>query len=190
MNKIIKKKTNAKWRFIIAGWDQLDHQFELQQLCEELGLSWEIWDRNIQTMADSNYSTDVVFYGSVFGREKLDLLNSVDAFILASLSEGAPMSVLEAWAHGLPVLMTPQCNLPEGFKAGAALKIEANRSSIANGLCDLMSMSDHDLSVMGENGRRLVLDKFTWQKVATRMKEVYDWLLGGGDAPESVRGAR
>ena len=35
--------------------------------------------------------------------------------ILPSFSEGLPMAVLEAWAYGLPVLMTDHCNLPEGF---------------------------------------------------------------------------
>ena len=41
------------------------------------------------------------------------------------------MVLLEAWAFGKPVLMTPQCNLPEGFEAGAAVRIEPDEESIA-----------------------------------------------------------
>ena len=67
----------------------------------------------------------VVFAGPAFGETKEALLRSADAFILPSLSEGLPMSVLEAWAYELPVLMTEECNLPEGFAAGAAIKVAA-----------------------------------------------------------------
>ena len=34
------------------------------------------------------------------------------------------MSILEAWAYELPVVMTDYCNLPEGFSADAAIHID------------------------------------------------------------------
>jgi len=65
----------------------------------------------------------MLFFGPAFGEEKEELLRSASAFILPSFSEGLPMSVLEAWAYGLPVVITPECNLPEGFAFQAALEI-------------------------------------------------------------------
>jgi poly(glycerol-phosphate) alpha-glucosyltransferase len=47
-------------------------------------------------------------------------------------------------------------------------------------------MNEVDLNEMGHRGRELVKQRFTWQTVATQMKEVYDWILGGGDIPSSV----
>ena len=96
------------------------------------------------------------------------------------------MSVLEAWAYGLPVVMTPECNLPEGFIADAAIRIETSAESIAEGLRTLFSMNDSDLISMGQRGRALVTERFTWQAVAERMKQAYDWMLGGGVPPSSV----
>ena len=96
------------------------------------------------------------------------------------------MSVLEAWAYGLAVLMTPECNLPEGFAADAALRIETTVGSIAQGLDVLFSMSDADLDAMGARGRSLVEERFTWKKVAAQMAGVYEWMLGGGTPPECV----
>ena len=52
------------------------------------------------------------------------------------------MVLLEAWAWGKPVLMTPQCNLPAGFAAGAALRIEPGVEAIAQGLEDFFAMDD------------------------------------------------
>ncbi len=50
------------------------------------------------------------------------------------------MSVLEAWAYRLPVLMTDHCNLPEGFAHNAALRIGTDVPSIAEGLRTLFQL--------------------------------------------------
>ena len=123
----------------------------------------------------------MVFYGPAFGGEKDQLLRRADAFVLPSLSEGLPMSVLEAWAYGLPVVMTPECNLPEGFASQAALEIRNRGMGTGNweGLRLLLDMSDSDRIEMGRRGRRLVEEKFTWPKVAAQMKQLYEEILGG-----------
>jgi poly(glycerol-phosphate) alpha-glucosyltransferase len=126
---------------------------------------------------------DVVFFGPAFGEEKEALLRSADAFILPSFSEGLPMSVLEAWSYGLPVVMTPECNLPEGFACDAALEIRSGEGSqgsdfsFQHGLRALLEMSGAQRGSMGMRGRRLVEDRFTWPKVAAQMKALYEELL-------------
>ena len=96
------------------------------------------------------------------------------------------MVVLEAWARAKPVLMTPACNLPEGFAAGAALRIEPSTEHIAAGLRALFEMSPDDLRLMGRNGRALAESKFDWRTVAAQMAAVYAWVLGSGPKPEGV----
>ena len=96
------------------------------------------------------------------------------------------MSVLEAWAYGVPVLMTPECNLPEGFAADAALNIGTDVESISKGMDELFSMNETDLSAMGAKGRKLVEERFTWKKVAAQLAGVYEWMLGGGVPPDCV----
>ena len=173
---------STPWQLVIAGWDQGGHEAELKKLCHELGLKSESRSR-VEGAGRETLDAAVVFWGSVFGEEKETLLRSADAFILSSFSEGLPMSVLEAWSYRLPVLMTPECNLPEGFAAEAALRIETNAESTAKGINQLFAMSERDLSSMGRRGYELVKDRFTWQTVARQMKEVYDWVLIGGTPP-------
>jgi poly(glycerol-phosphate) alpha-glucosyltransferase len=96
------------------------------------------------------------------------------------------MSVLEAWSYGLPVLMTDHCNLPDGFAANAALRIGTDVESIAAGLQALLSLPCPSLVAMGDAGRTLVERQFTWPRIAAQMKEVYEWVLGGGSKPECV----
>jgi poly(glycerol-phosphate) alpha-glucosyltransferase len=171
------------WQLIIAGWDQGGHEVELIQLCEELGISVERRESRVECQ---NCEAEVVFWGAAFGAEKEKLLRSADAFVLPSFSEGLPMSVLEAWSYRLPVVMTPECNLPEGFADDAAIRIDTGTESITQGLNSLFSMSASDLQAMGARGRTLVEERFTWKTVAAEMREVYDWMLGVGATPSSV----
>ena len=127
--------------------------------------------------SDALDAVDVVFYGPAFGEEKEALLRGAEAFILPSFSEGLPMSVLEAWSYGLPVVMTPECNLPEGFASDAALEIRSGEGSFQAGMRTLIEMTDRERAAMGMRGRRLVEVRFTWPKVAAQMKALYEELL-------------
>ena len=194
-------RDSAEWQFVIAGWDQGGHEAELKALCADLGLkiamgfshgvtgstkgqNLKLKSYKLKTPPPEAEDADVLFFGSAFGEEKDALLRSADAFILPSFSEGLPMSVLEAWSYGLPVVMTPECNLPEGFAKQAALEIRSGEGSFQgsdfsfqHGLRALLEMTDSESSDMGMRGRRLVEAKFTWQKVAAQMRALYEDIL-------------
>jgi glycosyltransferase involved in cell wall biosynthesis len=164
----IKNPAKKDWILAIAGWDQGGHEAELKRQAGELG------------------SADVLFLGPQFGADKAACYASCDAFILPSFSEGLPMVVLEAWAYAKPVLMTPACNLPEGFTTGAALQISPTVKGIQFGLHYIFDMPASELEASGAEGRRLVESKFDWRLVAAQMAEVYAWVLGGGAKPACV----
>ena len=157
------------WRLVIVGSDGGRYEAQLKRLITHLGQG----DR-------------VDFLPPMFAELRDVAFTASDAFVLPSFSEGLPMAPLEAWASGLPVVMTPECNVPEGFAAGAAIRVDPNPESIADGLNRLDSMSDCERSAMGARGRRLVEEKFTWPKVAAQMREVYDWVLGRAAKPHFV----
>lgn len=180
------------WQLVVAGWDQGGHQEELEALCRELGLSFaktsvkEHLATRDRAQGPGAEGLQVVFTGPAFGEEKDRLLRHASAFILPSFSEGLPVAVLEAWAYELPVLMTEHCNLPEGFAAEAALLLGTDVQSIAAGMRELLQASPEALQRVGANGRHLVEKQFTWPQVANQMKELYQWLLGGGAPPDFV----
>jgi poly(glycerol-phosphate) alpha-glucosyltransferase len=159
----------SDWLLVIAGWDQGGHEATLRQMVAELGVS-----------------ASVRFLGPRFGKDRDACYQHASAFILPSFSEGLPMSVLEAWAWGKPVLMTPECNLPEGFQREAAIRIETHPAGLAQGLRALFDMSASEQTEMGRRGRALVAERFTWPKVAAEMRSVYEWVLGGGAPPACV----
>jgi glycosyltransferase involved in cell wall biosynthesis len=164
-----ENRKSDEWVLAIAGWDQGGHERELRILSSELGIE-----------------ASVKFLGPKFGRDKAACYQHCDAFILPSLSEGLPMVILEAWAYGKPVLMTPECNLPEGFAMDAALRMEPSAKGIEHGLRELFQASSSALQVLGANGLQLARQRFAWTRVGVEMKELYEWLLGGGNKPACI----
>jgi poly(glycerol-phosphate) alpha-glucosyltransferase len=58
---------------------------------------------------------------------------------------------------------------------------------IVEGMRCLLEMTDAERAAMGARGCALVEQQFTWPQVAAQMKEVYEWILGGGAKPGGVR---
>jgi poly(glycerol-phosphate) alpha-glucosyltransferase len=158
----------AGWRLDIAGWDDGGHEPALRAQAESLGIS----DR-------------VSFLGGRFGPAKDEALRAASAFILPSHSEGLPMSVLEAWSWGKPVFMTDACNLPEGFEAGAAIRITTAAEDMAGVLVGWLPR-DEALAEAGRRGRALAEASFTWEAVVDRQLQLYGWLAGSGPRPAFV----
>jgi glycosyltransferase involved in cell wall biosynthesis len=127
----------------------------------------------------------VVFPGPLFGDAKAQALRHADAFLLASHSEGLPMAVLEAWAHRLPVFMSDACNLPEGFAAGAAVRVVPEPEALAETLAT--HLPDSALASLGHAGRALAARRFSWEAIARRHVALYGWLTRGGAQPDFVR---
>ncbi len=155
------------WQLEIAGWDDGNHLPGLKTLARESG------------------ATNIVFRGPLYGKVKDEALAGCDAFILPSRSEGMPMSVLEAWAYRKPVLMTAACNIPEGFKAGAAFPIENEPEALAASLIEILDQPEA-LAEAGRRGRSLVEEQFTWDRVTDQHAALFAWLARGGDRPDFV----
>lgn len=161
--------TVSPWHLVIGGWDQGGHQEELKNLVNKLRLG-----------------NSVHFVGPLFDEQKRASLSYADGFILPSFSEGLPMAVLEAWSYCLPVLMTPQCNLSEGFEAQAALEMQPEAESIATVLTRFFNLTEEERTMIGKNGQTLAQEHFTWPIIADQMCAVYTWLLGQGPKPNCV----
>ncbi|GAA0277788.1 glycosyltransferase [Alteraurantiacibacter aestuarii] len=160
------------WNLVIAGWDDGGHVDSLREAVARHGLEGR-----------------VTLPGPLFGADKDAALRHASAFILPSYSEGLPMTVLEAWSYSLPVLMTRECNLPEGFVQGAAVEITPDPPALAASLVQaLAGHQDAALRDMGQKGRALVEARFSWQQIASEHAQVYRWMAGQvTDAPTCVQ---
>ena len=159
----------ANWKLIIAGWGTETMRKRVQEAVELAG------------------SPNLHFIGPVFGSDKDALFGNASAFALPSSSEGLPMAVLESLAHGTPVMITEQCNLPDVVPSGAGFNVEPEVCSIAKGINTLLEMNQSELKSMRTAARALVEKNYSWKVAARQFLDVYEWLAGGGTRPDSVR---
>lgn len=126
------------------------------------------------------------YVGPVSGERLAACLGASDAFVLPSYSEGFSMAVLEAMAARRPVLITTKCHFDTPGRLGAGIVVEPTERDVEAGLRRLAEMSPGERSAMGDIGRRLVEDEYSWPRQAQKLEHVYQWLIGGGPAPEAV----
>ncbi len=144
------------WHLVVAGPDEIGIQSMLQAAVARKGLNHR-----------------VTFTGVLNREEVLACLGHAKLLLQPSMSEGLSMSILEALAAGVPVLISDACNMPEVEEAGAGRTVESTRHEIAAALRGMLTMSEADRAAMGQNGRQLVLGRFDWRVLIPRYQEMY-----------------
>lgn len=128
-----------------------------------------------------------VFTGALNDDEKWKAYAKADLFVLPTYSENFGIVVAEALWAGVPVVTTrgtPWKEL-EDRKCGKwiALPVEGSNPSnwpmLVSALEGVMLMSDEERREMGERGRRLVEEKYTWDAVVKSMVKGYEEVLNG-----------
>lgn len=119
---------------------------------------------------------DIEFLGFVSGEPLWTLVREARAIVLPSeWYENAPMSVLEAYACGKPVIGARIGGIPEMVHEGksGALFESGNVSELAESLSHLSAMPDEQVSNMGEVARDYVLNNFTAARYLREMMMLY-----------------
>ncbi len=122
------------------------------------------------------------FVGPCFGDAKAARLAAARYLVLPSLSEGLPMAVLEAWAAGMPVLMSAACNLPEGFAAGAALECGTRAETIAACLLRALGLGHGEWLGMARAAAGLAVKRFAPGVISAQWAEIYAGLIAANRA--------
>jgi poly(glycerol-phosphate) alpha-glucosyltransferase len=118
----------------------------------------------------------VILTGLLSGGDQWAALASADLFVLPAVGEGLPMAALEAMAAGLPIVVTPGCNLPDVEARGAGLLVERDVEPLAAALRALLADPERRRR-MGEQGRAWMRESFTWPAIVARTEEVYAQVL-------------
>lgn len=144
---------------VIAGPDEAGHRQRVAPLFAGLGRS-------------------VVWAGEVADEVKDSLLVDADVLAACSDSESFGMSVVEAMAAGVPVVVTRTCPWSAVEAARAGFWVEQTPEAIAAGLLSVLA-DRHASRAMGERGAALVGIQYSWDVIARKMKEHYAAALDG-----------
>jgi glycosyltransferase involved in cell wall biosynthesis len=112
-----------------------------------------------------------LFLGPLYGRDRLSAYVDADIFVLSSsIYEETPLAALEACAAGTPVIVTKQASIPwlEEYKAG--LMVDCNVYAVKDAL-RLLLEDDNLRKKFGRNARKLIEEKFDWNKVIVALEK-------------------
>jgi len=124
---------------------------------------------------------NVEFVGFIPDEKIVEYYNKCDIFVLPSISakqEGFGIVLPEAMACERPVVSTEIVGVAEDVRernAGRIVKPKDERA-LAEAIIEILE--DKNLArKMGKNGRQLVEEKYTWEKVAEMVENVYNEVM-------------
>jgi glycosyltransferase involved in cell wall biosynthesis len=113
------------------------------------------------------------FTGMLLGPERLAVLQDAAMFVLPSYSENFGIAVIEAMAMGLPVIISGRVNIWPEVQAGRAGRvIPCDPGALAGQILDLLAHPEAAAD-MGQRGKALVRERFTWPMIGRSLAEAY-----------------
>ena len=151
--KIVKERRETK--FLIVGEGPMKNQL-------------------VNSLKTANIADNFMFLGNLKDDKLSAIYNCADVFALPSIQEGQGIVLLEAQACAKPIVAFNIGGVNEAVRngeTGLLVKL-GSTDEFADALLKLIS--DKSLQEkMGANGRRFVLENFTWDICAQKMLNVY-----------------
>jgi len=153
LSYLYKEHNQELWHLSIAGEGEHDYVEFLKQLAMNYGIS-----------------DHLEWLGHVSGEKKVNLLATSDWFVLPSQSENFGLSVIEALAHGVPVIITREVGISDLVKEYNAGLVCESPIELAESLVTALKGAPMDMRYAALD---LVRARFSWSKIAKKLKLFY-----------------
>ncbi|KUK57182.1 MAG: Uncharacterized protein XD81_1681, partial [Bacteroidetes bacterium 38_7] len=161
-------KYEPGWELVLMGDGETSYKASLVRLVEKLDIK------------------NIVFTGFLNGEEKETALQSLNYLVLPSKSENFGMVVPEALIREIPVIASKGTPWEELNTYNAGWWIDIGVQPLVETLHETLNLSEEQRQQMGQNGRKLVEEKYSIEAVAAQMIQLYKWILNGGEKPQFV----
>ncbi|WP_396642508.1 glycosyltransferase [Microbacterium sp.] len=124
-------------------------------------------------IAASDHDGRIRWTGPVSPSDTAEQMQQASIFVLPSVNEPYPMSVLEAMSAGLPVIVTSTCGLASFISAhDAGIVVDETRESLVSAIRRLLA-DPVAAAEMGRRGHEAVVAERSMAAVAERLEQLY-----------------
>lgn len=171
----VDESVRKNWTLRLVGPDQAGHMAELMSLCDRLGLSYST--PTPHTYTSNSTSTEVEFVGPKFNEDLDAEYANCDCLALVSHTENFGATVVDAMAHGKPVITSTKTPWKVVADNNCGWWVDNDVNTLSRALVVMMTQTDEERAQMGERGRKLVESRYTWKAVGQTMLSAYQGLL-------------
>ncbi|CDQ11283.1 Putative glycosyltransferase [Acidithiobacillus ferrivorans] len=129
-------------------------------------------------VAERGLTDSVHFVGHLDGVDVIQAYVDADVFVLSSYTENFGMTVVEAMACALPVVISDQVNIhAEVAQSGAGMVTRCDSDELAEAVIALLGGPDRR-HVMGAAGRAAAQLRYTWPNIVDTLSREYTFVIG------------
>lgn len=156
---MLPKEKQEKLAFVLIGPDNKGNAVRFDKLAKDLGVK------------DSYY-----WLGPLYKDDKYNAMLSSDGYIMASDSEGFSMSIIDAMACSLPMILTEGCNMKYLSKDNFYLMCEPYPQDLARSI-EVFLSDAHAMKIFGERAKKVLEENLHWKQIVKVMEENYKRII-------------
>lgn len=130
--------------------------------------------------------TNVRFTGFLTGQEKKNAIASLSVLAMPSEFENLGNVILEGLVRGIPCIATKGSPWEELQTHHCGWWVEYNQKAITEAIEQALYTPQQELLVMGENGKKIMLEHYSVEAISNKMKALYEWVLGKQEKEEFI----
>jgi len=168
---------------LVEAWGKLDTEGWELEIAGEGAYSYL---NKLKAEITKGRKQNIRLVGAKYGNDKWEFLKSADLMVLPTYSENFGNVVAEALAVGVPVITTTGTPWVELNTTRSGWCIAPEVQQLTETLKLAMSLPPEELKEMGQNGQKLIAEKYDIKQIAKQIKEMYEWIEGRIEKPDFV----
>lgn len=118
-----------------------------------------------------NIGAKILFTGPLYGMDKLEAYVDADVYVLPSVYETFPNTVLEACACGTLVIVTDRCGIHDLVEK-VGYVVEYDKEQLEDAMSNILT-DESERPKFGSVARELVINEFNWDRIVEKMEKIY-----------------
>jgi glycosyltransferase involved in cell wall biosynthesis len=143
------------------------------------------WERLSGLIQRSGLESHVKWIGPLTGGERFSAIADADVLLQTSLYECQSMTVNEALAVGVPMVVTDSINYGEVQSAGAGYVVTRDSVALAAAIDSILESPNTNIA-MRNAGRKYAEENLSWPIIARVVVAAYEEMMGLGSEQTDV----